>query len=255
MAAITASAGSKPPSRRPSLNRLPSVTSLETPAKPFARERNGSPAEGSFSQNASVTLPGLRDVLKIPTLTSEHKLGMSDLLPPSPSPFPPSSRPSISSSAWSSISSDAGASGVRTLPHSNSAASSSTTSLNSLSSQFNQSLTDLRPTGADSASSLSQLHASDALVGPAIRPLDIGPLMFSHDATHAELARTVDELSQWLSVVEAGLTQMLDKTNQDTIEEEQEQEEMVAYDDINGEPVTNSRTDTPNSFLALAAGE
>ena len=56
--------------------------------------------------------------------------------------------------------------------------------------------------------------------------------MRSHEETHTQLARTVDDLAQWLSVVEIGLTQMLDKASEDTIEEEQEQEEspVVSYD-------------------------
>jgi len=38
---------------------------------------------------------------------------------------------------------------------------------------------------------------------------------------HAELTRTVDDLSKWLSVVEAGLVGLLDRTNdEDVIEEE-----------------------------------
>lgn len=52
--------------------------------------------------------------------------------------------------------------------------------------------------------------------------------MHSHEATHAELARTVDELQQWMSVVEAGLAQMLDRTTQDTIEEETE--DVIVFD-------------------------
>ncbi len=52
--------------------------------------------------------------------------------------------------------------------------------------------------------------------------------MHSHEATHAELARTVDELHQWMSVVEAGLAQMLDRTTQDTIEEETE--DVIVFD-------------------------
>jgi hypothetical protein len=59
-------------------------------------------------------------------------------------------------------------------------------------------------------------------MGPALRPLDFAALVQSPDAMHAELARTVDELAQWLSVVEVGLTQMLDGACEDTIEEEQE---------------------------------
>lgn len=57
---------------------------------------------------------------------------------------------------------------------------------------------------------------------PEIRPLDIGALMYSRDDTHAELARTVEELAQWLSVVETGFTDLLMSPAVDVIEEEQE---------------------------------
>lgn len=101
--------GFQPPSRKPSLTRLASVAVMETmqtmqmpmtpPVKPFARGRSGS----SNSGKSDVVVPGLKDVLKvcyaisinksrrlmtnpqIPSLSSEHHLGMSDLLPPSPS--------------------------------------------------------------------------------------------------------------------------------------------------------------------------
>jgi len=46
--------------------------------------------------------------------------------------------------------------------------------------------------------------------------------MTSKERTHAELAHTVDDLTQWLSVVEMGLMGMLERVNDDTIEEEQE---------------------------------
>ncbi|KAI0358657.1 Pkinase-domain-containing protein [Trametes cingulata] len=244
----------KTPSRRPSLHRLGSTGILDMPVRPFAtrgEERSGSPAESSFSQSSGMPVPGLRDVLKIPTLSSEHKLGMKDLLPPSPSPFPIPSRPTPKLSG--------------TLPQPNSTASSSTTSLNSLSSYPNHSSSDLRLASSDLSSSftshsrslsLGGSHSlpslpSDALSGPPIRPLDLAPLMHSHEATHAELARIVDELQQWMSVVEAGLTHMLERPEQDTIEEEQE--DVVVYDRglreefADGRTVSNS-TVTPGSF-------
>lgn len=62
-------------------------------------------------------------------------------------------------------------------------------------------------------------------MGPPLQPLDFASLMHSHEATHTQLARTVEDLAQWLSVVEFGLTQMLEKASEDTIEEEQEQED------------------------------
>ena len=62
-------------------------------------------------------------------------------------------------------------------------------------------------------------------MGPMIRPLDFASLMYSNDAMHAELARSVDDLAQWLNVVEVGLTHMLESAGEPTIEEEQEQED------------------------------
>jgi len=46
--------------------------------------------------------------------------------------------------------------------------------------------------------------------------------MLSHEGTHAELARTVADLTKWLSVVEVGLSGMLDTAGENTIAEEQE---------------------------------
>ncbi|KAI0705021.1 Pkinase-domain-containing protein [Cerioporus squamosus] len=239
----------KVPSRRPSLNRLGSTPTLDLPVRPFAKsrdERSGSPAESSFSTSSGIPLPGLRDVLKIPTLSSEHKLGMTDLLPPSPAPYSVPSRPLKSPSA---------------PVQPNSTASSSTTSLNSLASQSNLSSSDLRLLSSETsysshARSLSlggsqslPSFPSDIVLGPPIRPLELGPLMHSHEATHAELARTVDELQQWMSVVEAGLAQMLDRTTQDTIEEETEDvnpfDRGALHDDALS--LAEGRTAVPNS--------
>jgi protein-serine/threonine kinase len=49
----------------------------------------------------------------------------------------------------------------------------------------------------------------------------------SSDETHVELARTVDDLSKWLLVVEGGLAALLDRTltaETSVIEEEMEAE-------------------------------
>ncbi|KAH9937727.1 Pkinase-domain-containing protein [Amylocystis lapponica] len=255
--------GLKPVARKPSLNRLASVAVMETvhpaapipPVKPFARsqDRSGSPSDGS-SGYSNIPLPGLKDVLKIPSLT-EHQLGMTDLLPPSPSAFVPPSRIHPPPSPLSTSNADPSQPSLQTHPLTNSAASSSTTSLSSLTSQRNPSLTaisdSLTPSHSRSYShgglqALPNLSLStDVLGGPAIRPLDFPQLMHSHEATHVELARTVEDLASWLSVVELGLTQMLDKANQDTIEEEQEQEDSIVAGDDRGE-----RAETPPSPLA-----
>jgi len=67
-----------------------------------------------------------------------------------------------------------------------------------------------------------------AAAGPMIHPLDFAALLQSNDAMHAELARTVDDLAQWLGVVEAGLGTLLDG-GEDTIEEEAEAEEALSH--------------------------
>lgn len=77
--------------------------------------------------------------------------------------------------------------------------------------------------------------------GPPIRPLDFRALISSHEGTHAELARIVDDLAQWLSVAETGLTRLLENsTAEDRIEEESEDTVtnpyfVQDYDDQSGE--------------------
>jgi protein-serine/threonine kinase len=94
--------------------------------------------------------------------------------------------------------------------------------------------------------SYSALHAAftssatDPLTGPTVRLLDFGGLVDSHEATHLELARTVEDLTQWLSVVEIGLSSILDKAAEHTIEEEQEQ-------DLNG-GLNNTLSDSFMSY-------
>lgn len=201
---------------------------------------------------------------------------MSDLLPTSTNSHPPHVRASPSPSPLGAAQDTSSPYG---MPLSNSAASSSTTSLSSLISQVNSSLTDLHSNPGESYTSTSHGHSRslsrEGLVyvpsvtnatGPTIRPLDLAPLTQSHDATHLELARTVEELGQWLSLVEVGLTTMLGtKRGQETItiEEEQEQEEMVLpYNDVyvNGntdrhEPLAEVRTNSPSPVVALVALE
>lgn len=57
---------------------------------------------------------------------------------------------------------------------------------------------------------------------PQIQQLDFCALMSSHEETHAELERIVDDLVQWLSIAELGMTQLLEKPSEDRIEEEME---------------------------------
>ncbi|KAF8517871.1 hypothetical protein JB92DRAFT_2904804 [Gautieria morchelliformis] len=66
------------------------------------------------------------------------------------------------------------------------------------------------PSLGDTASH-PQPHVDPALKPPAIRPLDFMAFVASSAETHVELARTVDELSRWLAVVEGGLAGVLEK--------------------------------------------
>ncbi|CCM00395.1 uncharacterized protein FIBRA_02425 [Fibroporia radiculosa] len=234
--------------RKPSLNRLASVAVMENvhkapvpPTKPWMRNREG--RGGSEGSSFRAPLPVLKNGLKMPPQVLDHRTGPSEL-PPSPSvSLPPRILPSPIPSGF--LPSDTGSNGARNMPHTNSAASSSTTSLSSLSSQMNNSFSDGRVGTSDSSAFYSQSHSRSIshgrsqsfptppseMTGPSIRPLDFSAIMESHEATHVELARTVDELSQWLTVVDIGLRHMLDRATQETIEEEQEQDVPTDTDD------------------------
>jgi hypothetical protein len=45
----------------------------------------------------------------------------------------------------------------------------------------------------------------------------------SHDATNAQLVRSVNDLTKWFSVLEVGFTKMLEQATGDSIAEEQEE--------------------------------
>lgn len=70
-------------------------------------------------------------------------------------------------------------------------------------------------------SSLNPSSSNGALL-PTIQPLDYSGLITTEN-TQTELARTIDDLTSLLSVVEKGLCGMLDNLHTDTIEEEQEE--------------------------------
>ncbi|KAG6820991.1 hypothetical protein H0H93_008620 [Arthromyces matolae] len=168
--------------------------------------------------NANSVAPGLKDVLKA---------GMSDLLPPSPS-----------ASAYSS----------RTIIPLSTSLSSSLThrDLTDLTRrQLPGPVLDFSPAPSDvppllrrtvteplPMSSLSEgAHARNLSLGseispvssygPSLQPLDYRKLM-TVDNTYVELARTIEDLTQWLSVVEAGMSGILELVSTDTIEEEHE---------------------------------
>ncbi|KAJ7346514.1 STE/STE20/YSK protein kinase [Mycena albidolilacea] len=177
-------------------NRSVADPPLVPPTKPFARtgrERSGSDSS-NHSYISGLGTPGLKDVLKIPSLTSEHHLGISDLLPPSPSAIGYTHGNFIRSP--SQLGSPPSFEPRPEAPHTSYSRSHRQTS---------------------SLASISSITS----VGPAIRPLDYTALI-TNESTHTELARTIDDLSQWLSIVESGLGNMLEMTYASTIAEEQE---------------------------------
>jgi protein-serine/threonine kinase len=184
-------------------------------------------------------IPDLKDVLKVnlphtlfifidehrsqpPELTSEYQLGMSDLLPPSPTTLYTNMKPFMPASSHlntSFVPSD----GAH-LPAANSHVEKSNGIARSLPSP------DLHSTFAPPASVplLPLAHRRDASLHasypplPQVRKLDFGALMSSHEETHVELEHIVDDLVQWLSIAESGMTRLLEKPSEDRIEEEAE---------------------------------
>ncbi|KAJ7072419.1 Pkinase-domain-containing protein [Mycena amicta] len=187
---------------------------LVPPIKPFARRQRS----GSDSSNTSYTpglgTPGLKDVLKIPSLTSEltHHLGISDLLPPSPSAVGYSPRTFVASASQL---------GTSTLPDNSTQYSAFREAASTSNMPFSLGL----PRTSSPPALEPRTHrqsASLTSLGPAIRPLDYAALIPGEN-THSELARTIDHLSQWLSILETGLANMLDTLiYASTITEEQE---------------------------------
>ncbi|KAJ7262278.1 kinase-like domain-containing protein [Mycena haematopus] len=207
---------------------------LVPPRKPFApsgRERSGSDSS-NHSYTPGLGTPGLKDVLKIPSLTSEHHLGISDLLPPSPSALGYSPRlfvPSASQLGMSTIPATPD-SNTQQYPAFREAVAAPLASF-SLGLPRTSSPPPFEPrTDAPHSTSYPRSHrqtsslasiSSITSVGPALRPLDYTALI-TNESTHTELARTIDDLSQWLSIVETGLGNMLEMTYASTIAEEQE---------------------------------
>ncbi|KAJ3822250.1 STE/STE20/YSK protein kinase [Lentinula raphanica] len=195
-----ASASAARPS--PSIMRTRSATALPEVQSPPSSAVAAMPSlhhpdfdSSSNSRTTNLGTPGLKDVLKIPSLSSEHQLGLTDLLPPSPS---------VNSRIFSSSQS-----------HLN-----TSTTTNPSPAPF------VHPNFKDAGSSFSLVGSITSLSGqsvvPILRPLDYSTLV-SVESTQAELARTIDDLAKCLSIVETGLTSMLDTVYANAIEEEQEE--------------------------------
>jgi hypothetical protein len=150
---------------------------------------------------------------------------MSDLLPPSPTtlytnlkPFTPT--PSHLNSSFKPP-------GIGHLPTANSSQSTSEKSNGAIRPLPSPDPHSTFPLAA-SVSLFPATHRRDASIPstypplPQIRKLDFGSLMSSHEETHAGLERIVDDLVQWLSIAELGMTRLLERPSEDRIEEETE---------------------------------
>ncbi|KAG2119682.1 uncharacterized protein F5147DRAFT_120356 [Suillus discolor] len=195
---------------------------LLPPVRPFAaRERSGSSSsKGSDggSSAASLILPGLKDAVKVPTITSEHQLGLTDLLPPSPMALIHNKSSYIHSPSGlgsPATTSEKSAASLGSLPAANASSASLTLA---------RSYSPSGPSNLSHSASLSHsgLSAQLSTVGPQVLPLDLCNIM-SHDATNVQLVRSVNDLTKWLSIIEVGFTTMLEQAAGDSIAEEQEE--------------------------------
>ncbi|KAH8107474.1 Pkinase-domain-containing protein [Phellopilus nigrolimitatus] len=201
-------------SRRPSVTRQASVAVMEG-----VHSRAVASASPDKADTVVAPVPGLKDVLKIPSLSSEMRLGIADLLPPSPSSASANRRffaPAPSSLSSSITPTDTNGSSQPSLSLSTTRAPAVPATDVSASTSSSSATYVSHATRSHSVSSASSI-ASMLGAGPSLRPLDLGALMVSREATHGELARTVDELVQWLGIVETGLSAVLERTASSTI--------------------------------------
>ncbi|KAL1744670.1 STE/STE20/YSK protein kinase [Schizophyllum fasciatum] len=209
----------------PSMSRTRSATAaqdisledipLVPPVRPYAATPGGRNRSGSdSSQKDSLGTPALKDVMKIPSLSSEHRLGISDLLPPSPSAAMSNSR-SYAPPPASSLGTAVATAGYESFRD---AAVASGASFTLGLPRTSSPPPEFRRHGhRPSSSSITSIQSLGN--GPPVRPLDYAALV-RDGSTHSELARTIEELGQWLSVVETGLGSVLDSAFEDIIEEE-----------------------------------
>ncbi|TDL17282.1 Pkinase-domain-containing protein [Rickenella mellea] len=221
------SANLSAPKRRPSLNRQASVAVMETVQSPFgSSSKQFTPGDYPSSGPLHSPTVGLKDVLKLPTLSSEIHLGISDLLPPSPSVASPNARafpPGPSSLSTSVVPGEKKLHSPLDKPGTLSSSRSNDALQPSPENHAVLAIDSSGPSGpsspynpAEVSPSMQHPPSSSSLLGPTVRPLDFGSLMMTHDGTHNELSRTVDELVQWLKVVDLGLSGILDKAGDPT---------------------------------------
>ncbi|TFK75260.1 Pkinase-domain-containing protein [Pluteus cervinus] len=180
---------------------------LSSPLRPMA-DRND--ADKGTTVGGHLGTPGLKDVLKIPSLSSEHHLGISDLLPPSPSAvvygsrhFSPSPAHLIPLAARTEPEHIAPPKWTFSSPHE----TPPSPRMDGLSIDL----------GSQSFQRTPHPHQ---VFGPTLQPLNYSALMTTN-SLQANLNKTIYELTQWLSGIETGMNEVLQGFG-DTIQEEQE---------------------------------
>ncbi|KDR75445.1 hypothetical protein GALMADRAFT_98931 [Galerina marginata CBS 339.88] len=164
----------------------------------------------SHQQSSSRSTPGLKDVLKIPSLSSGHHMGIADLLPPSPSAAVNGIRqfPAVSSLLPPPTTIDPGLEESESGPYAgNGPALPSKTGIGSRGQQRRINA----PNSYTNNNSIPELILAQ-------RALNY-PALISENSHSVELERTVKALAHLLAAVETGLNSMLDNS----IEEEDDQ--------------------------------
>src|SRR4051794_27261888 len=132
------------------------------------------------------------NILQVPSLSSEHHLGIADLLPPSPAPVYSASRsfmPSPSALSTSSASTHDQNTSSKDGPRPSAPPASSAPS----------SATGVSPFPLDNPGLLSSISFDTP-----IPPLNFGELIANPEYAHLQLEKTMDDLSHLLSVIEDG---------------------------------------------------
>ncbi|PPQ99748.1 hypothetical protein CVT24_009731 [Panaeolus cyanescens] len=189
-------------SRTRSATTPPPTTPLDldpagmTPRAPYSLERKFS----DHAQSYNLGTPGLKDVLKIPSFSSDHHLGMADLLPPSPSAAVNGARQFTPMPSLLTFSTSASGSGKDDFsPYHEAPESSVIHSYQHHRNEFARSTESIPADGA-----LSKFDS-----------LNYAALIARGGQCADELEDQLKHLGHWLGVVESGLNSLLDNAIQE----------------------------------------
>ncbi|KXN90909.1 hypothetical protein AN958_02691 [Leucoagaricus sp. SymC.cos] len=188
----------------------------EPPKLPLRAFPDRSGSEALLGPSQTLGTPGLKDVLKVPSLSSEHHLGFTDLLPPSPSAFTahPQVRNHTPSGLSSSMDYRRSSSVMRQTSDSDVVTRSASPYVSNL---------PIKVDSTDYKIPAPSLFRPVDMSSAAVVPLDYSSLInSSREELHVELTQTIEQLAGWLGVLEGGLVSILDRPPSNVIEEERE---------------------------------